>query len=83
MGAPSVAPDNPPHRLLRREGFPVTLASTPSEWYEAGKRFAADPAYARDMRFQTAAAATGYTIEGNAERWAQAWERAWRRRQLT
>jgi hypothetical protein len=28
----------------------------------------------------TAAVREGYTIEGNAERWAQAWERAMRRK---
>ena len=82
-GAAAIAPDNPPHRLLQREGFPVTLASTPGEWAEAGKRFAADQSYAQDMRFQAAAAVLDYTIEGNAEQWATAWERAWRRRQLT
>lgn len=79
-GVPSVAPDNPPHRALAREGFPVALAATPSEWADAGKRFA-DPQYALEQSLAVQQAVRGYTIEGNAERWAAAWERAYRRRQ--
>lgn len=80
MGVPSIAPDNPPHRLLAKTGFPVTLAASPSEWYDAAK---AAMSMGYNERVQTSgeiwtAVQAGWTIEGNAERWAQAWERAMR-----
>jgi glycosyltransferase involved in cell wall biosynthesis len=82
MGVPSIAPDNPPHRALAKEGFPVRLANTPGEWEDAPvqamKEWQHEPtAVVEEM---TAAVREGYTIEGNAERWAQAWERAMRRK---
>jgi glycosyltransferase involved in cell wall biosynthesis len=82
-GVPSVAPDNPPHRALARSGFPVALASTPSEWADAAKRVKDE--WERDGGERArnevwAAVQAGHTIEGNAESWAQAWERAARLR---
>jgi len=81
-GVPSVAPDNPPHRDLARRGFPVTLASSPTEWATAAKRHASDPSYSAEQKEATAEAVTGWTIEGNAGLWADAWERAARLRRL-
>lgn len=78
-GVPSIAPDNPPHRALARTGFPVTLASSPSEWADAAKRFVCDPAYWEEQCLLVdRAVKERHTIEGNAERWASAWERALR-----
>lgn len=78
MGVPSIAPDNPPHRALARTGFPVALASTPGEWEDAAvlamKRWLEDPDAVRAEIWH--AVRDNWTIEGNAERWAQAWERA-------
>lgn len=81
MGVPSIAPDNPPHRALAKAGFPVTLASSPSEWYDAAKMHVAEDADAKSLRMLAVwqAVQSDWTIEGNAERWAQAWERALRR----
>lgn len=83
-GVPSIATDNPPHRALARTGFPVTLAASPSEWYDAAKR--AKERWESEGRSHMqnevwAAVQRDWTIEGNAERWAQAWERALQREQ--
>lgn len=81
-GVPSIAPDNPVHRTLAKTGFPITLVSSPSEWYDAAKAMLATDADERARVSNEVWAATrdGWTIEGNAERWAQAWERAGRLR---
>lgn len=82
QGVPSIAPNNGPHRALAREGFPVTLVESPGEWEDAAvhamKRWLAE---GREIvgSEMTWAVERGYTIEGNAERWAHAWERAMRR----
>jgi len=82
LGVPSVAPDNAPHRALARTGFPVTLASNPSEWADAAKQWMALSAEDRleQSLLLREVMRKGYTIEANAEQWAQAWERAMRRK---
>lgn len=81
-GVPSIAPDNAPHRALVKSGFPVTLASKPSEWADAAKRHALMPPVERralsELLVETVR--QGWTIEGNAEAWADAWERAVKRK---
>lgn len=81
-GVPSIAPDNPPHRALARTGFPVTLAGSPSEWYDAAKKAASLPYNEQVQRSMEvwSEVQQRWTIEGNAELWAQAWERAIRRK---
>jgi hypothetical protein len=83
MGVPSIAPNNPPHRVLAKTGFPVLLASTPTEWADAAKEIKHrwDTGSPLEIREEmTSAVQEGHTIEGNAERWAQAWERAMKRK---
>jgi glycosyltransferase involved in cell wall biosynthesis len=81
-GVPAIAADNAPHRVLAKTGFPVTLASSPSEWYDAAKVFATMPEDDRRAMANLVwlAVEENWTIEGNAERWAAAWERAAARR---
>lgn len=81
-GVPSIAPDNPPHRALARAGFPITLVQSDAEWAEQAARYARMPADARQAHRLAVRAATRacWTIEDNAEHWAQAWERAHRRK---
>jgi hypothetical protein len=83
VGTPSIAPDNHPHRALAATGYPVILASSPSEWADAAKQIkgiweADGPEYMREL--VSDATAANWTIEGNAEHWAQAWERAMQRK---
>jgi hypothetical protein len=81
QGVPSIAPDNPPHRALAKQGFPVTLAGSPGEWEDAAaqhmKHWMHDPEGRRIEVWEVGR--QHYTIEGNAERWAVAWERAMKR----
>jgi hypothetical protein len=83
QGVPSIAPDNPPHRDLAASKFPITLAASSSDWYDAGKYYATMPVEDRQSLSKEIKQAVydNWTIEGNAEIWAQAWERAMDRRQ--
>lgn len=82
VGVPSIAPDNPPHRALAKSGFPILLAATPADWEIHTKEVMSlsDEQYAHLSGTVRQAVVDGWTIEGNAEHWAQAWERARDRR---
>jgi glycosyltransferase involved in cell wall biosynthesis len=80
MGVPVVATPTPANRLLAKD-LPIILASTPDEWAHHVTRLLNDPteraersALAREVVREK------WTVEGNAELWANAWERAIRRR---
>lgn len=77
-GAVSIAPDNAPHRVLARSGYPVALAASPRQWADHAAAFARESAETRAERAAEIRRLTAerWTIEGNAERWARAWERA-------
>lgn len=82
QAVPAIAAATRPHRELVKRGFPLTTVESPSEWADAAKQYASldgDDKLALEHAVWLATQ-TEHTIEGNAERWAQAWERAMKRR---